>query len=138
MNNLNRYFLKQGSLYLQDIDYKLISLESMPKNVKTDYKDNLKVELIDDNQKLRIVFTREVKHTPNELFDLSVSFGAEYTFNEEYSGKDELNEIDFKSMLEENKNMLFLNIIARTSQLISQITSSHGQYPLVTPPVYIK
>jgi len=98
----------------------------------------LNVELVDNNNKLNVVFTRRVKHTPNELFDLDVSFGAYYIFKGEYSGSDHLNEIDFKSMLEENRNILFLNIIARTSQLISQITSSHGQYPLVTPPVYIK
>lgn len=138
MNNFNEYFEKQGSIYLNDIKYQLLSLQITPKNIKTELKDSLDVKISDEKDKLNVIFTREITHTPNELFNLVVSFGCIYTFKKEYIGKDELDNINFKSMLEENKNILFLNIIARTSQLISEITSSHGQPPLITPPIYIK
>jgi len=136
MINSNEYFEKQGSLYLDNISYDLLTLESNPENVKIKIVDQLESELINNKTQLKVVFTRIVKHDPEVLFNLKVSFGAIYTFKKEYLG-DSLDDIDFNEMLKNNRNILFLNIISRTSQLISEITSSHGQHPFVTPPLFL-
>lgn len=134
--NISDYFQKQGSLYLKNISYDLITLESNPENIKVILTDELETKFVNDRTQLEVIFTRVVKHNPKALFELKVSFGALYTFKNEYSDT-ELCENDFKDMLKQNRNRLFLNIISRTSQLISEITSSHGQYPLVTPPIFL-
>lgn len=136
MMNFNEYFEKQGSLYLNNISYNLITLESNPENVRIKVVDQLESELINNKTQLKVVFTRIIKHEPEVLFNLEVSFGAIYNFKKEYLG-DRLDDINFDEMLKSNKNPLFLNIISRTSQLISEITSSHGQNPFVTPPLFL-
>ncbi|MCF7924392.1 MAG: hypothetical protein K9L64_04695 [Candidatus Izimaplasma sp.] len=136
MKNFNEYFEKQGSLYLNNVTYKLITLDTNPNNVKRKVIDKLDSTFINNNTQLQVVFTREIKHEPEELFNLVVSFGAVYTFKKECLDYD-FDKIDFDDMLKNNKNRLFLNIISRTSQLISEITSSHGQNPFVTPPLFL-
>ncbi len=136
MSNFNDYIKKQGSLYLNDISYKLVTVESNPERANTVIRDSLNTELINDNKDLRVVFTRNISFEPQKLYELSVSFGAIYSFKDSYTYK-EVIDIDFTKLVIHSNNILFSNIISRTSMLISQITSSHGQYPLVTPPLFL-
>lgn len=135
---INKYFEKQGSFYLNDINYKTISLEAEPKDIKTKYEDFVSTEIIENGKQLRVLFTRRIYHQPESLYELFVSFGAIYYFKKEYINSAEVKDIDFLKKFKENRNTLFLNIISRTSMLISQITSSHGKIPLVTPPLYME
>ena len=136
MPNYNEIFEKQGLLFLNDVSYELLTLEHNADNVKTVVIDDLKTDLIENNAKLRVIFTRKVVHEPQALFNLVVSVGAIFTFTDQFV-KNDIKRINFAEMLKANDNRLFINIISRTSQLISQITSSHGAVPLVTPPVFM-
>ena len=136
MQNFNEFFKRQGSIYLQNISYKLISLEMNPEQTKTDVIDHISTELISDYKELRVLFTRTIKFNPERLYELSITYGAIYTFNEGYS-KELLENINFDNLILRSNNIMFTNIISRTSLLISQITSSHGQFPMVTPPLFL-
>ena len=136
--DFTNFFEKQGTLYLDDIKYNLISLEKDPKNIKIDYVDSVSTELIESCSKLKVIFTRRVFHVPESIFELKVSYAAIYTFKEEYIGDSEIQMMDFTTLLKTNKNTLFINIVSRTSLLISQISTSHGKIPFVTPPLYME
>lgn len=137
MMDFNTYIEKQGSIYLKQITFELLNLETPPQTSQMVMKDHLKTELVNSNRQLSVTFTRTIAYRPKPLYTLSVSYGALYTFKSDVM-TDELSKMDFSEILMQNKNTMFRNIVSRTSQLISQITSSHGTTPLVTPPVFVK
>ena len=138
MKDFNEYFKKQGSLYLKDINFELITLETSPTKSKVVFKDSVDVVIDGQERLLKVIFTRYVSYVPKSLYELSVSFGAIYSFKDEIHEIEKLDGDIFKDMLTENRNNLFINIISRSSLLISQISSSHGAAPLITPPTFIK
>lgn len=132
MIEYQKYFQNKRTIFLNEIKYELITLESEPKDVKFQIKDQIET-MIKENHELHIIFTRIVHFDPKSLYDLRVSFGLILPFKDEIIKKEDVSTLNFKKFFVEN-NVYLGDILSRTSQLIAEITSSHGQPPIITPP----
>ncbi len=136
MTNYKEMFEKQGRLYIYDISYKLLTVATTPINAQVAINDGITTEIFDEGKKLKAIFERKVSFSPESLYELKVAYAAEYTFKSDFTESNDVYSIDFTAILCRNDNKLFNNIVARTSLLISQINSSHGGQPLITPPFF--
>lgn len=131
IKNLEAYFEPEHVFYLDDISYKRIEKNEQAKEHELNCIDNIEVELLTDG--LRLTVCRTLKFKPEEIFHLSVSFGALLRFGEK---KDEINwnEIDLPGEFRENGQFVLGNLMNRMSMLIADITASFGQTPIILPP----
>lgn len=97
--------------------------------------DNVKVDVNDAG--VRIIIMRTLAFEPDEIFNLSVSFGAYLKFNEKKSEYEWTN-INLAEEFRDNGDFVTAQLMSRISLLIGQITSSFGQYPIITPPTFAK
>lgn len=132
IENLAQFFSDEKRIYLNEVQYHVIEDGEDAEEYELICNDNLEVSL-KENEGVQILLTRTLKIDPRDLFELSVSFGAELLFSE---NKDQINWKAIKLAEEFRNNGDFITSIlaSRVSLLVSQITSSHGQTPLVTPP----
>lgn len=77
---------------------------------------------------------RVLKFDPEEIFELSVSYGAILKFKHEKKEDYDWNNINLAEEFRENGQFVLANLMNRISLLIAEITSSFGQTPLVLPP----
>ena len=89
--NLQEYFKPEQEMFLDTINYKRIESQESDVEEKLTLlcQDNVKVSV--DEEKVRIIITRSLIFDPEELFALSVSFGADLKFNERKSEHDWMN-----------------------------------------------
>ena len=136
MINFKEFFEDNYQLYLKDIDYKALSIDPIVEKIDVKIKDDLCFFDNKDKKTLEFEVKRTVDFYPDALYKLSIEFGAKLKVKNEAPI---LDSIDWKKEFKENEiciNMIN-GLIARISVLISQITSSYGQVPLVTPPSFI-
>lgn len=131
MLDFNRYFLPNRKIFLDNVQYETLQLPSPGEGRKLNCKDTILAQRSDNWVKIN--FNRTLTFTPEGVFRLSVTFGVLLPFNP--NTKDEINwkEIDIAGAFREHCKPLLSTLMSRTSLLISQITSSAGQNPLVTP-----
>ena len=132
IENLQEYFSPEQEIFLETISYKRIenSTEDHGQEFALLCQDNIKVST---NEKgVRVVITRSLVFDPEEIFTLSISFGADLKFNERKSEYDWKN-INLAEEFRENGDFVMANLMSRISLLIGQITSSFGQQPLILP-----
>ena len=137
IKNLSEYFKSEQEIFLESINYKKIerSEENSTKEITLVCQDNVKASV---NEKgIRIILTRSLTFRPEELFELSVSFGADLQFNERKPDYD-WNKIDLAGEFRENGDFIIVQLMSRISLLIGQITSSFGQPPFILPAELIK
>lgn len=95
--------------------------------------DNIDVDINQDIVKLTV--KRVLKFEPEEIFELSVSYGATLKIKKEKKQDYDWNKIDLAEEFRENGQFVLGNLMNRISLLIAEITSSFGQEPLILPPV---
>ena len=134
MLEVNKYFNPRHEFYLNDIDFKRC-LNEVGGVVSISVTDSLKADLRDEG--VLLMFTRTLKFDPQAIFDLSVSFGAELLFNPDTKDEVDWNTFDLSDEFINNGKEILNNLASRTSLLISQITASFGQTPIITPPAFI-
>ena len=78
--------------------------------------------------------TRSLSFEQNELFELTVSFGAILKFEPTRKNEYNWHEINMAEEFRKNGEFVTNNLMARISLLIAQITSSFGQPPFILPP----
>jgi hypothetical protein len=83
---------------------------------------------------VKLVVTRVLKFDPEEIFELSVSFGAILRFNKEKKKEYEWEKINLAEEFRENGQFVLGNLMNRISLLTAEITSSFGQTPIIVPP----
>lgn len=134
MLNLNEFFQDQYQFVLKSISY--TSYEQRPNNNEVTMKveDDFSFRQIDE--KLIATISRRVYFSPTAMFDLDISFEMVLYFEE--SIKHDVNTIDWKEELVSSENPYLINVMSRISKLIADITSSYGQEPLITPPIFMK
>lgn len=132
INNLSDYFLPQQEFYLDHITYNRLQTTSQRLEYSLNCIDN--IEAVLENNSVKLTIRRILNFEPEEIFELSVSFGAILTFNER---KDEYDwsSINLSEEFRENGEFIIGNLMHRISLLISQITSSFGQPPIILPPI---
>ena len=133
IDNLAEFFDPVQKIFLETISYK--RLDALDENVNKNYsltcQDNIKADY--NNESVRIILTRTLKFDPEEIFFLSVSFGAILKFTDK---KDEYDwsSINLAEEFKDNGNFIIPQLMSRISLLIGQITSSYGQQPIILPP----
>ena len=132
IHNLSEYFLPQQEFYLDNIVYNRLEKNSENLEYSLNCIDTIHTSLEENG--IKIIITRILKFEPEEIFEVSVSFGAFLTFNPHK--KDDYNwyELNLSEEFRENGEFVVSNLMHRISLLISQITSSFGQTPIILPP----
>ena len=137
IKNLNEYFKPEIGIFLDAINYKRKdeSIKESKDSVSLLCQDNITISLEGEN--VRIIVTRSVSLKPNEIFNLTVSFGADLRFNERRAEYD-WEKINLAEEFVENGEFITTQLVSRIALIIGEITSSYGQQPLMLPPVLAK
>lgn len=117
---------------LNKIEYKFIESE-VESQLVVEVKDHYTTKIETNN--FTIIFTREIRFEPRSLYSLVVEAEIEYKL-EEIDKKTSITE----EFIEKNINELLANkstVLENVSQLISNISSSMGRVPIITPPIFI-
>ena len=132
ITNLADYFLPEQEFYLENIAYDRI--ENTFENEKHTLKcvDNISVDVSDES--LKLIVTRTLNFEPEELFSLTVSFGAILWFNPQNKSEYKWHEINMAEEFRYNGDFVIGNLMQRITLQIAQITSSFGQSPIILPP----
>lgn len=132
ITNLADYFLPEQEFYLQNITYDRIENTTDSENHTLNCLDNISVDTNDDTVKITV--TRTLKFEPEELFSLTVSFGAILKFNPQNKFEYKWREINMAEEFRYNGDFVIGNLMQRITLQIAQITSSFGQSPIILPP----
>lgn len=137
IRNLSEFFEPEVDIFLDTVNYKRI--ESIETGGDCSQlmlcQDNLKAVVCEGN--VRIVVTRRILFEPEGIFDLTVSFGADLSFNERKAEYD-WSKINLTEEFRENGDFIIGQLMSRLSMLIGSITSSYGQPPLLLPALLAK
>lgn len=131
ISNLMEYFLPEQEYYLNEVAYKKLDILG-DESILT-CEDEIDAEL-DMQTGIRVIVTRKIYFEPESTFKIKVSFGTDLKFNPENMTEYRWDELNLAEEFKENGDFVTRNLMSRISLLISQITSSFGQQPLVTPP----
>lgn len=137
IKNLINYFDPVQEIFLDAVNYNKANTQS--EKINTEFillcHDNIKVDLYDEG--VRIIIMRTLTFEPDEVFNLSVSFGAYLKFNAKKS-EHEWSSINLAEEFRSNGDFVTAQLMNRITLLIGQITSSFGQNPIITPPTLAK
>ncbi|MBQ9814324.1 MAG: DUF432 domain-containing protein [Lachnospiraceae bacterium] len=133
MLNLQDFFNDQYKFALKKVIFNMHD-NPIQEAKELNVEDSLTHGIKDDM--LLIEFKRKVHFDPESVFDIEVAFLIQINiFKEKVK---EAENIDWTSeLLEQKENAYFLNVIPRAAGVISDITSSYGQPPIITPPVFV-
>ena len=130
--NIQEFFSPNYEFYLDNIVYTHKQKTSKNTAYTLNCNDSINAQYIND-EKLKVTVTRSLKFSPDDLYSLSVSFVAVLQVLQE--NKQDLLEIkDLPQKLVEDGQFFLPDLVSRMSTLISNITASYGQPPVVTPP----
>lgn len=132
MLDFSRYFLHEQQLFLDNISYETMKPEQRSGETKLNCKDTIVAQLI-DGVGVKFNFNRALKFEPDGPFFLSVTFSVFMKFNPVYYNEIMWKNMDLAGEFKAGCPQIMSNLMARTSLLISEITSSAGQNPIVTP-----
>ena len=133
INNLSEYFLQEQKFYLNQITYtRLDKCETAEKHT-LNCADSIEVE-VNENVGVKIIVTRSLYFEPEKLFKLSISFGAELLFEPKMKDAYKWNEINMADEFKMHGGFVTDHLMVRISLLISEITASYGQQPIILPP----
>jgi len=132
IDNLSECFNKEYQFYLDSITFNRIDNGNSGSQLQLNCTDQLQTNLYD--RTVKIDLTRIVSFQPENLFSLSVSFGAILTIKEEKYHEYDWRSIDLSKEFRNSGNFVLDNLMSRITLLIGQITSSFGQQPLILSP----
>ena len=130
--NFVELFNSNYSYFLKEIGYQVITVGNIQDKVDIVVKDNTTFEMLDKTH-LQVIVERNVRFEPNIVYELKVSFGAIL----ELKNISEIErDIDWNQEFKKSNEGLAViqGLLTRISLQISQITSSYGLNPIVTPP----
>lgn len=137
MSVFDKYFTGECSISLEKVGYN--KLDEIESDVSLRINDCIAIkENKYDWDKIEFIISRNLSFEPRSLVEIDVSFGVILELNEKYKGSKQL---DYKSIISDmiSEDCVITSIImSRISLLISQLTSSYGERPIVTPPSFIK
>lgn len=136
IENLSNYFSQTQEIYLNNISYEIIKNEELSEKYTLVNKDNVHVDLEEDG--VNLIVERVLEFEPEGIFRLVVSFGASLQFVPEKKSEVEWDKINLAQEFLDNGDFVTVNLNSRISLLISQITSSYGQPPIITAPILKK
>lgn len=133
IRNLEDYFEDEQGFYLDTVHYNRIDKKDQAEEYSLKCIDN--IEAVAEEDAVRLTVKRVLKFEPEEIFELSVSYGAVLKIKEEKKKSFTWEKIDLVEEFRENGQFVLGNLMSRISLLIAEITSSYGQPPIILPPV---
>lgn len=137
IENFSSYFLPQQEFFLDKIHYQHKEKLSTVENYALTCTDTITVKKIDNNR-LAVFATRNLQFSPDDLFELSVTFCVVLTLADPEKAKQDFDGVDLAVEFSRNGQFALANIFTRLSSLIANITASYGQPPIMTPPVFVQ
>ena len=131
----NKFLKEEYQFILKQVVFRTIDEDNDAEQFKINISDDISVAFVDGG--LFVDYCRNVYFEPNGIFDIKVNFGLKLSFKDGVKSE-EVCDVDWVAELGDKENPYMANIIARTSNIISNLTSSFGQQPLITPPVFVK
>lgn len=130
--NFTEMFKENYSYFLNEINYKVITVGNINDKVDIKIQDNLEFKILGDTA-LQIIANRAVRFNPNVVYELNVSFGAILEFKSKGLVDDN---VDWNANFVQTPegSTIIQSLLTRVSLQIAQITSSYGLNPIVTPP----
>ncbi len=133
ISNFAECFVPEQEFYLDKISYNRIEKNEATQEYSLNCIDNLEVTVVEDNVYLTV--RRSVRFEPQEIFELTISFGVVLKIKEEKQVEYDWNSINLADEFQMNGNFVLDNIMSRISLLVAEITSSFGQNPIIVPPM---
>lgn len=101
--------------------------------------DNTDIHIEQDHAYLTL--SREIKFQPDGLFSLLIEFDAELTYTESYravigESLDDEEKEKIKALIQEQGLSVVMNLAARASTIIAELTLAAGFQPLIVPAVF--
>ena len=101
--------------------------------------DNTDIHIEQDHAYLSL--SREIKFQPDGLFSLLIEFDAELTYTESYravigESLDDEEKEKIKVLIQEQGLSVVMNLAARASTIIAELTLAAGFQPLIVPAVF--
>ena len=136
VENLTDYFNEQHTFYLNEASYNRLELQDVNQNLTMKCVDLLSADITGNC--FRITFKRSVQFTPDSLFKVLVELGADLTIKE--GKKEEVQNLKSELLqgLIDDGSAVITNLASRASFIVSSLTSSFGQQPIVTPPTVMR
>lgn len=132
MSRIDEYFNGSYSLYLDKVEY--VRISENDEEVALNIKDDIEIKLHDKFQGIEGIIIRKLSFEPRSLFEITVSFGVFLEFNDKYKENEIVDIEEIKKEFIDEQSAIINIIMSRISLLISQLTSSYGERPIVTPP----
>ena len=137
MNPEKKYFAGGCSLSLLNVKYD--RKDEIQTDVELIIQDSLDIQNINGkSEDLEFIVSRHLSFKPECFADISVSFSVILKLNDEYRHAESL---DYKTLKQEMigpDSIIIPMIMSRISLIISQLTSSYGERPVVTPPSFMR
>lgn len=137
IKDLEKIFLPEYEVYLENISYEKMNIQTNDKDHTLIGEDNISVS-VSGNESVAITVTRKLNFDPEEIFSLKISFGALLKIAPKNRTSYDWQNINLEEEFKENGDFITDDLMARISLLIAQITSAAGRLPLVLPPNVIK
>ena len=136
MSFFDEYFTGNCSISLENVHYE--KLDELEGEVDLEVKDNLQInDVTSSSDHIEIIISRNLSFRPRSLVDITVSFGIILELNEKHKGTNKPDFDTLKSELFTKDSVIASIVMSRISLLISQLTSSYGERPIITPPSFM-
>ena len=129
----DEYFTGSFSIALENVVYN--KLDEIEGEVSLRIDDVLEIKENKTNvENITAIITRSFSFEPKSLVEVSVSFEVVLELNDKYKNSDKLDLSLIRKELISEDSVIMSIVMSRISLLISQLTSSYGERPIVTPP----
>jgi len=129
----NKYFKDEYQFSLKQVLFQTINEHDEAGKFEINVSDDISVDVVDDG--IFVDYWRNIYFEPKGIFEIKVNFGLKIFFRDET--KLEAGTIDWAEKLKSNENPYIRNVAARASTIVSNLTSSYGQQPIITPPILV-
>lgn len=133
MENFVSYFLPERRIFLENISYEALADVKREKGKRLACKDSIVAQL-KYPVGVKIIFNRRLAFEPEELFELSVSFGCEMRFDPEKRDLVDWRQVNVAHEFQVGCPTLMAALNARCTLLVAQITSAAGASPVIPLP----
>ena len=133
----DEYFTGSFSIALENVVYN--KLDEIEGEVSLRIDDVLEIKENKTNvENITAIITRSFSFEPKSLVEVSVSFEVVLELNDKYKNSDKLDLSLIRKELISEDSVIMSIVMSRISLLISQLTSSYGDRPIVTPPSFME
>ena len=133
---LKDFFSNNGTIGLEEISFKAHDNKNI-KSVPCCVEDRI-TSISHTDTAIKVVMTRKISLGENEFFDLEASFHTIHFLKEEYNKSFQWDDYDLNTEVNNEIDFFVGPGFDRLSLVLSQITSSFGGAPIVTPPMHMK